>query len=474
MIIINEAIDKLPMPRSEAQSMHRAILVMIFMISGVPVFGQDATSDPQPLVSKMGLADLERCGSLAAVIEADREAVLRRNAQLMARAKSIGAEDKAINAARPTIDTRNPTAVAAFNKRVSANIQAIAAYNRDLTVKPAYVQAAKTHSNEFNVECAQRPYDQALLTQVSPAARKALAKQSSTIDLPAVSVETIPTPPAGVTSFASTGSAVLPGTTTILSRPTDATRVADLQAAAAAGDAEAQLQLGLAYLDGRGVMRNREQAIGWLEKSAAGNNSKAMFALSEIYDSGNDPQDEKRSRAYLQQAAEAGNADAQHNLGIRYAGDRYGRPNLPVAIEWMTKAATSGDPESQYVLSKFLQRGEGGRKEAAEALAWLQRSADQGFRAAQQLMGERYERGNGMPKDKVDALKWYLLAAGQTKVDAARSCTRLMGNSREVREGSRKAADDLIRALPADAIETATRRADEWIVSFKATKVGGC
>lgn len=454
--------------------MHKAVLVIVLIVSGAPVVGQNTTSDPQSLLSKMGLADLERCGSLAAVIEADREAVLRRNAELMARAKSIGAEDKAINAARPTINTRNPTAVATFNKRVSANIQAIAAYSRDLTVRPAYTQAAKIRFNEFNVECAQRPYDQALLSQASPTARKAIAKRSSTIDLPAVSVEITPAPPMGVTSIAGTGSVVPPGATTILSQPTDATRVADLQAAAAAGDAESQLKLGLAYLDGRGTTRNREQAIGWLEKSAAGNNPKAMLALSVIYASSNDPKDDKRSLAYLQRAAEAGNADAQHNLGIRSAGDRDGRPNLPLAIEWMTKAATSGDPESQYVLARLLQRGQGGRKEAAEALAWLQRSADQGFTSAQQLIGERYERGNDVPKDKVEALKWYLLAAGQTKVDAARSCTRLMGNSREVREGSRKAADDLIRALPADAIETATRRADEWIVSFKATKVGGC
>jgi TPR repeat protein len=251
-------------------------------------------------------------------------------------------------------------------------------------------------------------------------------------------------------------------------------RVTELQAAAAAGDAEAQYLMGLAYLDGRETGRNLEQAVGWLERAAEKNHPKALFALSEVYSDGTVPQDSKRSLAYLKRSAEAGLPDAQHNLGLRYATDRDGRPDMPNAIAWLTKASTAGDPESQFALAEVLENGPGSHRNLAESLAWMRRSADQGFREAQKVMGDRYRRGKGVPEDKVEALKWYLLAGGATKVDAAKSCLRLMSVGREVREESQAAAATLRQSLAPDAIALATRRADEWVVSFTATKVGGC
>lgn len=445
--------------------MRTKIPAVALLVIGVPVAGQDAIGDPTPIVSRMGLAELEHCGQLAVGIEADREVARRSDARLAARFKAIGAEDKAINAARSTIDLRSAAAVAAFNKRVAANMQAVAAYNRDVNVQRVAAKPANTRSNAYNVQCAQRPFDPALLAQVTPAASKAIKAHSSSINMPAEVAETA-TPDAGAVP----GTIVLSGTT----NPNEAMPIAALQSAAAAGNSDAQLLMGLAYHEGRTVPYNLEQAIGWLEKSAAGNNSKAMLALSQIFAVNGAQPDEKRSLSYLQSAAEAGNPDAQHNLGLRYTRDDNGRPDLPQAVRWLTKAATAGDPESQYVLARVLLRGSGDRKDGAEGLVWLRRSAEQGFRPAQQLIGERFERGDDLPKDKVEALKWYLLAAGLTKVDPARGCVRLIGHSGEVRADAREAADKLRKALPADAVETATQRADEWIVSFKTTKVGGC
>lgn len=425
----------------------------------------------------MGLAEMETCGTLAIAIEAADEATRRRNVRLSARSKAISAEDKAIGAARPTIDLRNPNAIAAFNKRVLAHSQAVAAYNREVDADRSTLKAGKARSGEYTVLCSQRHYDPALLTQMSPAASKAISAVSSTTRVPMI-IEPAPAPAQGVagsvviaapTSGAGAGSMVV-----LAPPPTKKMRVADLQAAAAAGDAEAQYLIGLAYLDGRDVGRNPEQAVGWLEKAAERNHAKALFALSVAYSDGTVPEDEKRSFGYLKRAAEAGLPDAQHNLGIFYARDRDGRPDLPNAIAWLTKAATAGDPESQYILAAILERGPGGQKDAAESLAWMRRSADQGFRDAQRSLGDRYRRGKGVPEDKVEALKWYLLAGGATKVDATRSCLRLMTVSREVRENSRAAADSLRQSMAADAIAVATRRADDWVVSFTATKVAGC
>lgn len=451
--------------------MRVAVSLLGVLLAAAPATGQAPIAEPQPMISQMGLAELQACGALAIAVDADRENARRRSAQLAARGKAIGAEDKAINAARPTIDVRNPTAVAAFNKRLIAQRAAIDAYNREVDAQRGARQTGNIRIGQYNVQCMQRAYDRAMLSQLPPASAKAISAISSTILVPTLSAEDAS---GGGPAAGMGGTVNLAGTTIVAPPKTLAMRVADLQVAAAAGDTEAQFMVGLAYLDGQTVARNPEQGIGWLEKAAAKNHPKALYSLSIAYTDGSVPEDDKRAFAYLKRSAEAGLPDAQHNLGIRYASDRYGRPDLPLAIEWMTRAATAGDPESQFVLARFLRRSPGGRKEAAEAWAWMQRSADQGFRQAQQAIGERYQRGKDVPEDNVEALKWYLLASGQTKVDAARDCVRLIGRGSEVRVESLAAIEVLEKAMSPDAVAAATRRADEWVVSFKATKVGGC
>ncbi len=433
------------------------------------------SSLPQPVVSMMGLAEMEKCGALAIAIETDEATARRRTARLSTRGKAINAEDKAINAARPAVDLRNPNAVAAFNKRLLAHSQAVAAYNREIDADRAVEKAAGIRLGEYNVLCSRRHYDPALLTQMSPAAGKALSAMSSTSRVPMVIEDTAATAPVGTGSVVIVPSPAAAGATVQAAPPSSRKlRVANLQTAAAAGDAEAQYLIGLAYLDGRDTGRDPQQAVGWLERAAEKSHPKALFALSGLYSDGTVPQDDKRSMAYLKRAAETGLPSAQHNLGIRYANGRDGRPDMPNAIAWLTKASIAGDPESQYVLADLLDRAPGGYRNTAESLAWMKRSADQGYRAAQQVMGDHYRRGKAVAQDDVEALKWYLLAGGATKVDAAKTCLRLLGESREVREGSRAAADDLQKKMTAETIAVATRRADDWVVSFTATKVGGC
>ena len=51
---------------------------------------------------------------------------------------------------------------------------------------------------------------------------------------------------------------------------------------AAAGDARAQSNLGVLYLDGSGVPADRAQAVKWFEQSAAQNYQSAKEALEKL------------------------------------------------------------------------------------------------------------------------------------------------------------------------------------------------
>ena len=80
----------------------------------------------------------------------------------------------------------------------------------------------------------------------------------------------------------------------------------------------------------------------------------------------------------LRTRAEAGDADAQDNLGLRYVNGR-------------------GVPQDD-----------------AEAVRWYRLAADQGFARAQFNLGVRYATGRGVPQDGIEAYKWLNLATTYT------------------------------------------------------------
>jgi uncharacterized protein len=92
----------------------------------------------------------------------------------------------------------------------------------------------------------------------------------------------------------------------------------ELIAASEQGDASAQNDLGLAYLEGKGINQNHENALKWLTSSA-----------------------------------NLGNIEAQFNLGRMYeVGDGVKR-NIKTAIEWYSKAAKQGDEPAIKALQEI-------------------------------------------------------------------------------------------------------------------------
>ncbi len=111
------------------------------------------------------------------------------------------------------------------------------------------------------------------------------------------------------------------------------------------GNAEYQILLAFAYLDGKdGIAKNEAKAAEWFRK-----------------------------------AAEQGDANAQRFLGHMYYG---GFANIAKdeakAAEWFRKAAEQGDADGQFFLGQMYENGDGVAKDEAKAVEWYMKAAEQG------------------------------------------------------------------------------------------------
>lgn len=92
-------------------------------------------------------------------------------------------------------------------------------------------------------------------------------------------------------------------------------------------DAEAQCDLGNAYMRGLGVEKNEKEAFRWMQKSAEQGNADAQLFLGEFY---------------------------YYGLGVAQ--------NFTEAVKWYNKAAVQGNAQAQNILGGCYQSGTGVKK----------------------------------------------------------------------------------------------------------------
>ncbi len=142
------------------------------------------------------------------------------------------------------------------------------------------------------------------------------------------------------------------------------------------GNADAELLLGLEYLDGVGAVKNEGEAAQWISRSAA-----------------------------------RGNAVAQLWLGTLYANGRGVKTDPALAMHWYEEAAMQGNRKAMHQLAVSYAEGWGAVRNYAEAARWFSRAASLGYVDSAFNLGVLYERGLGMPQSLLDAYKWYSIAA---------------------------------------------------------------
>ena len=120
--------------------------------------------------------------------------------------------------------------------------------------------------------------------------------------------------------------------------------------------------------------------------------------------------DEATTVRETRQAAEAGDADAQYNLGGRYVNGEGTPQDFGEAYRWYQLAAEQGHAMAQAVLGGMYFLGRGILKDDLEAVRWFRRAAEQGNEVAQGFLGRMYTSGEGVLRDLVLAHMWYNIA----------------------------------------------------------------
>jgi TPR repeat protein len=141
----------------------------------------------------------------------------------------------------------------------------------------------------------------------------------------------------------------------------------------------------------------------------------------------------------LRQKAEQGDAEAQYNLGLAYAGGKEVPRDYKQAVKWVRLAAEQGHAKAQYGLGNAYYKGQTVPQDYKEAVKWFRLAAEQGDATAQYNMGFCYANGTGVPQDNVQAYVWYNVAATQGNKDAAANRAKIMEKATptQIEEGQR-------------------------------------
>ncbi len=90
----------------------------------------------------------------------------------------------------------------------------------------------------------------------------------------------------------------------------------------------------------------------------------------------------------------------------------YDRADLKSALRIWMQAAQAGDAEAQTNVGEIYERGLGVEPNYEAAALWYQKAADQGYSQALFNLGTLYEQGLGVPQDRLKALNLYREAWG--------------------------------------------------------------
>ncbi|WP_179141833.1 tetratricopeptide repeat protein [Salibaculum halophilum] len=198
--------------------------------------------------------------------------------------------------------------------------------------------------------------------------------------------------------------------------------------AEATGNAATQQMVGALHEAGIGTPEDYAAAARWYRRAADQGDADAQHRLGIFYGVGRGEvsKDPERAIALFRQAAEQGHAPAQADLGHMYHQGLGTDTNLVEARAWYERAAAQDDATGLTLLGNLHYRGLGGLPEDhARAAELYRRAADMGHAPAQANLAHLLEHGDGVPKDIEAAKRLYKQASEQGDLAAALNYRRL-------------------------------------------------
>jgi TPR repeat protein len=197
------------------------------------------------------------------------------------------------------------------------------------------------------------------------------------------------------------------------SAPETSSNFLETKSRAEAGDAEAQHKLGFMYKNGQGVEQDFKEAVKWWQKAAEQGDilaeTYAQMLLKEHPELQQNPKKRGEFAETSKVKAEAGDAEAQFNLGNKYY-HQVEVEDFKEAVKWYQKAADQGHAGAQTSLGQMYRLGQGVKQDFEKAIKLHQKAADQGYARAQTRLGVMYGDGTGVEQNDVTAFAWWNIA----------------------------------------------------------------
>jgi len=212
-------------------------------------------------------------------------------------------------------------------------------------------------------------------------------------------------------------------------------QTAGLREAAEQRDAAAEVNFGLMYANGCGVVRDDAQAVTLFRKGAAQYNpgvadaggltanslSTRLRYLGAVYASSLNPYPSSLTSPEILGAVYADSLC--QSIQAARAAHAWGLGRIEVIsdaqlVSWNRKAAERRDANAQYSLGAAYESGRGVARDDAQAAFWYRKAAEQGDATAEKALGKMYAEGRGVARDNTQAAFWARKAAEWWYVNA--------------------------------------------------------
>jgi hypothetical protein len=149
--------------------------------------------------------------------------------------------------------------------------------------------------------------------------------------------------------------------------------VSRIEAAAERGSIQQEIELGNAYLVGRGVARDEKQAAYWYEKAADSGDPVAQQQIGYFYQTGfGVKRDPSRAVQWFERAVANGLISAKVNLGVAYFWGLGVPKDTAFAAQLFREASQKGSGMGACYLGDLYYFGLGVTKSESGALHWFE------------------------------------------------------------------------------------------------------
>lgn len=172
--------------------------------------------------------------------------------------------------------------------------------------------------------------------------------------------------------------------------------------------------LGQHFLQGEGEEHDGAEALRWMQLAAREGHEEACIFLSALFARGHAGilANQKESFLWLLRAARLGSLDACAQLGEACLMGRGTKEDAVRAVHWYRHAALKGQAFAQGRLAFLHWTQEGGlTRDDAEIYKWSRLAALQKEPGGMWLLAECLMRGVGTPQDEPKAVEWFRKAA---------------------------------------------------------------